>query len=77
MTVKELIRELEDMPQNAVVLLDQTSEVLEHKAGIHWVKPEAISIAFLNQKLDYTEVFINGKWLEDMDNPPEEFVVLQ
>lgn len=77
MTVKELIEELEDMPQNAEVLLDQTSEVLGYKAGQHWFKPEAISIAFLNQELDYTEVLINGEWLKDMDNPPEEFVILQ
>lgn len=76
MTVRELIVELEDMPQDAEVLLDQTESVLSMRSAL-WTKPDAVSVAFLNQELDYSNVLINGEWLEDMEDPPEEFVVLQ
>ena len=75
-TVKELIRELEDMPENAVVLLDQTASTRQPHSPL-WTRPDAVSIQFLNQELDYTNTFIDGEWLQDMEDPPEEFVVLQ
>jgi len=76
MTVRELIDELEDMPQDAEVLLDQTV-TMAGKRNAMWTKPDAVTVEFISEEVLYDSIFVRGEWLEDMEDPPEEFVILQ
>lgn len=78
MTVRDLIQELEDMPKEATVLLDHRTTVV-NKETTKEVWSELSTVVYVGEDVDFDleDVSTDGDWLDEMDNPPNEFVVLQ